>query len=119
MVHSSHSSNTILTVFWLCPAQPNGIIIAYEVNVSTLSTKNYSNVTASNNHTDIQALGKFMALLLKEMNEFIKSIATAPFVPYFVSVAAYTMIGRGPYSHPVINFTQQGSEWRHYSTIHH
>ena len=117
MVHSSHNSNTTLTVSWQRSAQPNGIIIAYEVNVSTLSTKNYSNVTASNNHTDIQALGKFMSLLLKEMKDFIESIPTAPFVPYFVSVAAYTEIGRGPYSHPVINFTQQGSEWK-YNTIH-
>ena len=58
MVHSPYNSNTVLTVSWKSPAQPNGIIIAYEVNVSMLSTKNFTNITASNNHTDIQALGK-------------------------------------------------------------
>ena len=72
MVHSPHSSNTTLTVSWQHPAQPNGIIIAYEVNVSTLLTKNFTNITASNNHTEIQALGKFMSLLLKEMKDFIE-----------------------------------------------
>ena len=117
MVHSSHSSDTTLVVSWQPPLQPNGIIISYEVNVSTLLSKNYTNFTASNHQAMIQNLGKLVLQVL--MKEFIKSIPTAPFVPYSVSVAAYTKIGRGPYSHPVINFTQQGSEWRHYSTIHH
>ena len=74
MVHSPHSSNTTLTMSWQPPAQPNGIIINYEVNVSTLSTKNYSNVSALNNHAVIQELGKFVSLLLKEMKDFIELI---------------------------------------------
>lgn len=107
-VHSPHGLNTALNVSWLAPVVLNGVIIAYEVNVSA---QPFENITASGRHAVIKGLGTSTLSALVLMSLFL-FFSTAPFVPYSVSVAAYTEAGRGPYSNPVINFTEQGCEWK-------
>ena len=42
-----------------------------------------------------------------DTNNDLIHLYTAPGVPYYVKVTAYTIKGRGPYSDEVINFTEE------------
>ena len=115
-VTSDLGSDTILNVSWFPPAIPNGVIIDYELNVSTSkSTIRVRNFTVSSTlqadviiSRSITNLG--LCLILIMTSNTTDLILTDPQVPYYVKVAAYTEKGRGPYSDEVVNFTQEGGK---------
>ena len=109
-------SDSILNVSWFPPTTPNGVIINYEVNVSTLTStirvRNFSVSSTLRADTiisrSITNLG--LCLILIMTSNTTDLILTAPKVPYYVKVAAYTVKGRGPYSDEVVNFTKEGGK---------
>ena len=83
-------SPTSLSLQWLPPPEDdhNGIIIAYSVNITHVSTGD------SVEFTDIQ-------------EPYLTIESLRPYTQYSCSVAAHTVIGMGPYSIPILALTDE------------
>ena len=91
-------------VTWNPPLVPNGIIIGYSLNVSTLSSTVLLIPNISDNTKSLSNLGKFV----RQFSIYFLFLCIDPFVPYYVSVAALTSKGRGQYETKRV-FILQGS----------
>ena len=92
-------------VTWNPPLVPNGIIIGYSLNVSTLSSTVLLIPNISDSAKTVSNLGK---LVKDNIQSIFLFLCIDPFVPYYVSVAALTSKGRGQYETKVV-FILQGS----------
>ena len=87
---ASSESPTSLSLQWLPPPEDgrNGIIILYSVNITRVSTGD------SIEFTDIR-------------DPYLTVESLRPYTQYSCSVAAYTAIGMGPYSIPILALTDE------------
>ena len=87
---ANSESSTSLSLQWLPPPENgrNGIIITYSVNVTRVSNGD------STEFTDIQ-------------DPYLTVESLRPYTQYSCSVAAHTVIGRGPYSIPLLALTNE------------
>ena len=86
-------SSTQIRVTWeeVLPINRNGIIITYEVEYTPLEDFRGAIETRTTNVTEL-------SVLLMDLEEYVN---------YTISVRAYTSVGPGPYSEPVIALTNE------------
>ena len=92
MLATAHSPTTI-AVMWdeIVPIDQNGVITMYEVMYTPLEDFDGSIMTRTTNVTEL-------SLLLTDLEEYVNNT---------ISVRAYTSVGAGPYSDPVIVLTNE------------
>ena len=99
-----------IAVQWVEPSIPNGIITHYEVN---LTVESYVTVSKNLTNNNIFISGNLFIKIV-----FTTLIDLEPYIPYVLSVAGYTVKGRGDINSTSVFFTFQGSMLLCYYTLY-
>ena len=93
------ASSTSIDVMWdeVPPIDQNGVIMAYEITYTPL--KNFTGVIGINS-TNVS--GSDLSVSLVGLQEYVN---------YSIQVRAYSIVGPGPYSNPVIQITLEDSKF--------